>query len=73
MIVNGKILNSDEVSKLSKLLDAVNIKNALPAFQGECGKFYILSDYGSDWRPLKEVEDKKVFYVMYRFVCFDRC
>ena len=73
MIVNGKILNSDEVSKLSKLLDAVNIKNALPAFQGECGKFYVLSDYGSDWRPLKEVEDKNVFYVMYRFVCFDRC
>lgn len=73
MIVNGEILNSDEVSKLSKLLDAVNIKNALPAFQGECGKFYILSDYGSDWRPLKEVKDKNVFYVMYRFVCFDRC
>lgn len=73
MIVNGEIQDSNEVSKLSKLLDAVGIKNALPAFRGECGKFYILSDYGSDWRLLKEVEDKNVFYVMYRFACFDRC
>ena len=73
MIVDGEIQDSNEVSKLSKLLDAVGIKNALPVFQGECGKFYILSDYGSDWRLLKEVEDKNVFYVMYRFACFDRC
>lgn len=73
MIVNGEIQDSNEVSKLSRLLDAVNIKNALPAFQGEWGKFYILSDYGSDWRPLEKIEDKKVFYVIYRFVCLDRC
>lgn len=73
MIADGEIRNSDEVSKLSKLLDAVGIKNALPAFRGEWGRFYILSDYGSDWRPLEKIEDKKVFYVIYRFGCFDRC
>ena len=73
MIVNGEIQNSDEVSKLSKLLDVVGIENALPAFQGEWGKFYILNDNGTDWRPLEKIEDKKVFYVIYRFVCFDRC
>ena len=73
MIADGEIRNSNEVSKLSKLLDAVGIKNALPAFRGEWGRFYILSDYGSDWRPLEKIEDKKVFYVIYRFGCFDRC
>lgn len=73
MIVNGEIQDSNEVSKLSKLLDAVGIKNALPVFQGECGKLYILSDYGSDWRLPEKIEDKKVFYVICRFVRFDRC
>lgn len=73
MIFNGEIQNSDEVSKLSRLLDAVDIKNALPAFQGECGKLYILSDNGSDWQPQEKTEDKKVSYVICRFVCLDRC
>ena len=63
-IKDGFVLNREEIPSVLSVLDAANITNALPAFDGNELEFYTLDGDGN-WTRYEEAKEEDLFYMTF--------